>query len=937
MKILLPGSDRPTRITVAAGLIFLVGVGTAAAWQGLRPEPVYVPGQDVEGVVSQLSREVPSNYPDVTFTRAGADAGIAFTHFPARRSTQLPEDMGSGAAWGDYDGDGDDDLYLVNASRLTVGSSDRGPEPEGRAALYRNEGDGSFTEVTAEAGVTFRGVGMAAAWADYDNDGWPDLFVSAFGENRLYRNLGDGTFRDVTEEAGVGGRPGFWAGVAWGDYDRDGWADLYVTGYVRYTGEPESEAKRQYEVEVPATLNPSSYRPVRNLLYHNQGDGTFTEVAEEMGVADRRGRSLEATWVDFDGDGWSDLYVANDVSDNVLYRNLEGRGFEDVSHRAQVADYRGAMGLAVGDWDGDADPDLFITHWIAQENALYENLADAYEPGGSGRRLLFTDVASAVGAGQVALDDVGWATSFFDYDNDGVLDLFVVNGSTFQREDGPTELVGMRDRIFWNAGDGGFYDVSPVSGPYFREEHVGRGGAVADYDLDGDLDLVVLNHGGEAALLRNDGGNRGRTWLQVRLEGRESNRSALGARLRLVAGDRVQVREVGAQAPYLSQNSRVQHFGLGSATRADTLEIRWPSGLIQRLTDLPANRRMSVVEGEVDEAGDPRPRPEPAGGSPDRVDETADPAARIASDSSHRLYVPNQLGASVSVLDGRGTLLTTMDLRAHGFSERAMPHQVAAEPDGSAWYVTLAGDDRVVKFDGDDRPVARAEFESPGMVVLDPGRDRLYVSRALAAVHPPTSIGVFRASDLTLLEETEVLVSRPHGMAVDTVSGRVHVASIASGRLATVDPERGSVTITRVPEAPNGFVGVYASPDGGRLVATTQLTDRSVWFPNQEAGAVTRVEAGSWTVSDTIRHEAFDEPHGVVVTPDGRTVYVTSPGRALESGAEPYRPPQEGAGPGPDLRSPRANGTVVVIDALSGEVLNVTEVGPYAAAPGLAR
>jgi hypothetical protein len=304
-------------------------------------------------------------------------------------------------------------------------------------------------------------------------------------------------------------------------------------------------------------------------------------------------------WTDFDGDGWPDLYVANDVSDNVLFRNVEGRRFEEVSHEAQVADYRGAMGLAVGDWDGDVDLDLFVTHWIAQENALYENLAGEYEGGDDSSRLLFTDVASGVGVGQVALDDIGWATSFFDYDNDGVLDLFVVNGSTFQREDRPAELVGMRDRIFWNAGDGGFYDVSPVSGPYFREEHVGRGGAVADYDLDGDLDLVVVNHGEGAALLRNDGGNRGQGWLQVRLEGRESNRSALGARLRLVAGDQVQVREVGAQGSYLSQNSRVQHFGLGNVPGVDTLEIRWPSGRVQRLTDLPVNRRIRVVEGSV--------------------------------------------------------------------------------------------------------------------------------------------------------------------------------------------------------------------------------------------------------------------------------------------------------------------------------------------------
>lgn len=605
MKSPLPGADRRTRITMAAGLLFAAGVVVAAAWRSLAPGPgpVYVPGQEVEGVASQLSRSVPRDYPDVTFTRADADAGLVFRHFPDTRSTQLPEDMGSGAAWGDFDRDGDPDLYVVNAGALPQTSPGRPGEseahgaPPARAALFRNEGDGTFTEVAAEAGVDFRGMGMAAAWADYDNDGWPDLFVSAHGQNRLYRNQGDGTFRDVTEEAGIGGHRGFWAGAAWGDYDRDGRVDLYVTGYVRYAGPPGGRTGRAAEGELPATLNPSSFPPARNLLFHNEGDGTFTEVAAAMGVADRRGRGLEATWADFDGDGWPDLYVANDVSDNVLYRNRGGEGFEDVSHRARVADYRGAMGLAVGDWDGDADLDLFITHWIAEENALYRNRAGGPTDGTSGRRLLFADVASGVGLGQVALDDVGWATSFFDYDNDGLLDLFVVNGSTFQREDRPAELVEMQDRIFWNAGERGFYHVSPVSGPYFRERHVGRGGAVADYDLDGDLDLFVVNHGERAALLRNDGGNRDSHWLQVRLEGRQSNRSAFGARLRLVAGDRVQVREVGAQAPYLSQNSRVQHFGLGAASRVDTLEIRWPAGRVERLVDLPVDRRIRVVEG----------------------------------------------------------------------------------------------------------------------------------------------------------------------------------------------------------------------------------------------------------------------------------------------------------------------------------------------------
>lgn len=284
--------------------------------------------------------------------------------------------------------------------------------------------------------------------------------------------------------------------------------------------------------------------------------------------------------------------------------------------------------------------------------------------------------------------------------------------------------------------------------------------------------------------------------------------------------------------------------------------------------------------------------------------EPGDGAAAAAPTSTLRLYVPNQLGASVSVLDGEGTLLATVDLTRLGFSERAMPHQVAALPDGSAWYATLAGDGWVVQFDRENRLVARARFEAPGMIVLDPGRDRLYVSRALAAVNPPSRLGVFRASDLTLVEEAEVFIPRPHGLAVDTVSGRVYVASIAANLLAAFDPRPGSVSLLQVEQAPHGFVGLATSPDGSRLVATTQLEDqllafdasgtdslsllarvavepapydvafspdgRAVWFPNQRAGTVTRVDAEAWTVSAKVRHAAFVEPHGVVWRPTGR-------------------------------------------------------------------
>ncbi len=442
---------------------------------------------------------------------------------------------------------------------------------------------------------------MAAAWGDYDNDGWLDLIVSAYGENVLYHNRGDGTFRERTGEAGLGGRPGFWAGVSWADYDRDGFLDLYVTGYVKYVDVSEQAVSLHYEVEEPASINPSSFEPERNLLYRNKGDGTFDEVAELAGVKGELGRSLGAAWIDFDEDGWVDLYVANDVSDNVLYRNQGDGTFEDVSHLARVADYRGAMGIAVGDWDGDSDMDMVVTHWIAQENALYSNLGSqlrAIDPDGSSP-LQFMDEADRYGLGQVALDYIGWGTSFLDFDNDGRLDLFVVNGSTLQQKGNSQLLVPMKDQLFWNGGpDKGFYDVSAVSGAYFEREYVGRGGAFGDYDNDGDVDIFIVNHGGPGVLLRNEDGNRKR-WLKVRLQGKRSNRSGIGARLRLVAGGKTQLRQVGFQAPYLSQNSSIEHYGLATLTRVDTLEVLWPSGARQVLVDLATDQTLLVVEDET--------------------------------------------------------------------------------------------------------------------------------------------------------------------------------------------------------------------------------------------------------------------------------------------------------------------------------------------------
>ena len=307
------------------------------------------------------------------------------------------------------------------------------------------------------------------------------------------------------------------------------------------------------------------------------------------GIPDNlKGRSLSAAWADFDGDGWPDIYVANDISDNALYRN-EGNGkFSDISHAAWVADYRGAMGLGVGDWDHDGDLDIFVTHWIAQENALYWN--QRFTRGGPAAPgpLRFTDVADMLGLGQISLSVIGWGTSFFDFDNDGRPDLFAANGSTFQDEKDPSRLVPMKNQLFWQKSpEDGFFEVGAVSGAVFREEHVGRGAAFADYDNDGDVDIVVVNHSDAPLLLRNDGGNRNR-WLKVRVP-------VFGAVVEIEAAGGKQMQQIGSQPSYLSQNPLEAHFGLGAATQADRVTVRFPDRTVRDLGPTPANQTLTVT------------------------------------------------------------------------------------------------------------------------------------------------------------------------------------------------------------------------------------------------------------------------------------------------------------------------------------------------------
>jgi hypothetical protein len=540
----------------------------------------------------------------VTFHEVAEAVGLRFTHFDGRRSTQLPEDMGSGLAWGDYDGDGDPDLFVVNESGpLTLSAAEVAASPA-HAHLYRNDG-GRFADVTEEAGLAVRGTGMGAAWGDYDGDGRLDLFVTRYGTNLLFHNEGGGRFRDVSAQTGVDRVQGFWAGASWADYDRDGRLDLYVCGYVRYRYEPAKagETSRQFKAVVPYTLNPSSYPPERNLLLHNEG-GRFAEVAREAGVDDPTGRSLSASWADFDGDGWPDLYVANDVSDNAMFRNLGYGRFRDVSHSAWVADYRGAMGLGIGDWDGDLDLDIFVTHWLAQENALYADESRSMKVTADDP-LRYVDQADLFGLGQIALDVIGWGTGFLDYDNDGRLDLYAINGSTFQEEADPAHLVPMRGFLFWNAGDNGYFEVGAKTGEPFVSPMVGRGASFADYDGDGDLDLAVVVHGGALRLARNDGGNA-RGWLRVVLRstaarggtGPRSTTFATGARVLLTTAGGTQMREVGGQSSYLSHEPPGEvFFGTGDAVSVERLEVRWPSGRVQALEGLPVRATVTLTEG----------------------------------------------------------------------------------------------------------------------------------------------------------------------------------------------------------------------------------------------------------------------------------------------------------------------------------------------------
>ena len=537
--------------------------------------------------------------PAVPFSDRTRALGIDFRHQRgASAQKHLVETMGSGCALLDYDGDGRLDVLLINGGR----TPDSTPFVPRAHALYRNRGGGRLEEVTREAGLDLpAGYGMGVAVSDYDNDGDPDLYLTHFGPNRLYRNNGDGTFSDVTGRAGVAGAE--WStGAAFFDYDRDGAPDLYVVNYLDATFErnPPCEMKG-----IRAYCHPRHFAGVPDRLYRNLGDGRFGEVSRSSGILNPEGKGLGVVAADFDGDGWVDLYVANDSVRNVLLRNKGDGTFSDVTllsgtgYNSQ-AQAEAGMGVDAADYDGDSLLDIFVTNYDLETNALYRYQGN----------WLFGDERWRSGLARKDRFLLGFGAGFLDFDNDGDRDLLVVNGHVVDNIERiqPDLSHPQPDQLFENRG-GRFVEHGPFYRWSSRQPRVGRGAALGDIDNDGDIDVLISNCGAEPTLLINRVGAR-RNWIQLRLTGTDSSRDAVGTRLTLTTAEGEQSDQITGGGSYLSASDLRAHFGLGEAARVEEIRIRWPSGKEEVLKDIPANRILQVTEGRPSEFSTaPGPRP----------------------------------------------------------------------------------------------------------------------------------------------------------------------------------------------------------------------------------------------------------------------------------------------------------------------------------------
>ena len=515
----------------------------------------------------------------IQFEDATAGSGIRFTHsFGAEKLGSLLESTGAGCVWFDYNNDGKPDLFVMSGRPLGKEMHPyplrKLPDPLPTNHLYRNDGNGKFTDVTAAAGVGGDGFSFGAVAADFDNDGYTDLLVTSYGRVTLYRNKGDGTFEDVTAKAGLDVK-GWAIDAAWLDYDRDGCVDLFIGRYVKF------DPKYRSYYAADNYPGPLDYEGDTNLLYHNTCKGSFVDVSEKSGIAAYKGRTMSVTAADFDGDGYADLYVTNDKTENLLFHNKRDGTFEEIATAAGAAfgqngESTSAMGPVFFDPENRGAADLWVSD--SRYNRLLRN---------SGK-LQFSDITQQAGIAQLTAQYTSWGTGAYDFDNDGWRDIFISHG-------GLIHLIPQEHSLFRNLGNGKFEDVSSTGGAFFQTKSVGRGACFADYDNDGKVDAFLVNLGAAGQLLHNTTKAAGH-WIKVRLVGVKSNRDGIGALVEVAAGRLKQRAERVAGSGYLSQDDWRLHFGLGASTRVDRITVTWPSGIRQVLENVAADQVVTIQE-----------------------------------------------------------------------------------------------------------------------------------------------------------------------------------------------------------------------------------------------------------------------------------------------------------------------------------------------------
>lgn len=513
---------------------------------------------------------------DEFFQEIGQEIGLDFVHsIGADEMKNIVESVGGGAAFFDYDQDGYIDLYTCSGTWIEGFSKSDKPKRSSGNHLYQNQKDGTFLDVTKKAGVGGPWYSMGITVGDFNNDSFPDIYLSNYGPNTLLKNNGNGTFTDVTKRANIAGGKECSVGAVWLDYDNDSMLDLYVGNYLNF------DPEYKYYYAPDGFPGPLAYDSQPDILYHNNGDGTFDDVTKKMGIVDIDGRAMGVGAADYDNDGFMDIYVANDHTVNYLWHNNEGKEFIDVGTMSgtafsQAGEATVSMSVDFADFNGDQLLDIFIS----DDNycSLYENLGNG----------IFSDISYSSGISVASGQFVGWSSSFLDFDNDGDADIFKANGEL-------KHTYGQEDQLFENINGGKFKDVSVERGQYFEEEYVGRGACLGDYDNDGDIDIYIVNLNSQGMFLRNNKGNQN-NWLILNLVGNSSNKDGVGARIKMIAGGKVQTTQKKSTTGYLSQNDSRIHFGLLQNKNVERIEIKWPSGKFQELENIKANQILTINE-----------------------------------------------------------------------------------------------------------------------------------------------------------------------------------------------------------------------------------------------------------------------------------------------------------------------------------------------------